>query len=289
MNSPTADAAAARTYCAQLVKREARNFYFGFLLLPPVKRQAVYALYAFCRILDDAVDESDGETENSETLKQRFLRIVDGQGPFSHHDGCISTALSHTVSLFRIPRRYFEWIINGVLMDLDRSRYETFSELRRYLFGVASAVGLACMEIFGYRDVQAKRFAVALGYAMQMTNIIRDVKEDYLRGRIYLPGEDLRRFHVDEQQLGSSRTSEDVQRLLAFETGRARTFYDEALRLWPRIARDAAPCPMALCLIYHALLEHISKNRYAVLEQRFSLPAWKKLCLMIRAKSRFLL
>ena len=279
----------ARFFCRQLVKKEARNFYYGFLLLPRRKREAVYSLYAFCRILDDAVDDMTQGNSDAEALMARFNAIIDMKNPISEQDELISTALRETMMHFPLSRRQLNWIIKGVFMDLDVSRYSTMGELRKYLFGVASAVGLACIEIFRYRGPHARKYAIYLGYAMQLTNIIRDVKEDYLRGRIYLPEEDLKRFHVQEEELGGSHTSEALQELLAFEARRALDFFAKSGKLWPLLARDAAPCPYALSLIYRKLLLTMEKNGFHVLEKRFGLPVGQKLFLMARAKSAFLL
>ena len=277
----------ARAFCRRLVKAEARNFYYGFLLLPPRKRRAVYALYSFCRILDDALDLAADTGAEPGRVRDRFNRIIDGNGPLEPRDRLVSAALGEAVADFPVTSRQLNWIIDGVLMDCSVSRYRTMEEPRAYLFGVASAVGLACIEIFRYRDPAARSHAVYLGYAMQLTNIIRDVKEDYQRGRIYLPGEDLERFGVTEGDLGAETTSPQVRALLAFEAERARTYFRRAEELWPLLHRDSAACPYALSRIYGELLRTMERHDFTVLEQRFRLPAWRKILLMTRAAAAF--
>ena len=191
----------ASNFVRELVRKEARNFYYGFLLLPPRKRKAIFALYAFCRLLDDTVDKACDANLTEDSIRERFALILQGASGLSEKDRLVALSLQCARSQFPIRRKHLEWIIEGVLMDLKLARYRTFADLRRYLFGVASSVGLACMEIFGYRARIARKYAVYLGYAMQLTNIIRDVREDYLRGRIYLPLEELDRFQVKEEDL----------------------------------------------------------------------------------------
>ena len=282
------EAARAHAWCRRLVKAEARNFYYGFLLLPARKRQAIHALYAFCRILDNAVDLPSAGPADRTGLRDRFSRVISGRAPLGRRDRLASIALREAAREFPISGRQLNWIMDGVLMDCDVTRYRTMEDLRRYLFGVASAVGLACLEVFRYRHPAARSYAVYLGYAMQLTNIIRDVKEDYALGRIYLPQEDLERFGVREEDLGRSETTPALRRLLAFEAGRARDFYAKAQKLWPLLGRDAAPCPYALSLIYRALLALMARNDFRVLEGRFSLPRWRKALCMIEARCAFL-
>lgn len=286
----------AQVFCRNLVKREAKNFYYGFLLLPPPKRRAIFALYAFCRILDDAVDDldtdqpADSRASSPEALRQRFQAILNGDlDVLKGTDRPIALALQKAMGDFQISPKTLGWIVDGVFMDFAVQRYQRIQDLYRYLFGVASAVGLACIDIFRYRSPAARQYAIYLGYAMQLTNIIRDVKEDYLRGRIYLPLADLRKFDVREEDFGREQTPDNVKRLLTFEADRADAFFQKAAPLFPMLARDAAPCPYALSLIYGTLLSHMRKQDFHVLEQRFSLPTWRKMMLMVRAKAAFLL
>jgi len=277
----------SKAFVRKLVRREAKNFYYGFLLLPPRKRRAVYALYAFCRLLDDAVDASASAALDEPALRRRFEALIEGPQGLSGPDRLAAAALLEARAVFPVKRQQLLWIIDGVLMDCRLSRYETFEQLRRYLFGVASAVGLACMEIFGYRDRTARRYAVYLGYAMQLTNIVRDVREDFLRGRIYLPQEDLRRFSVSEEELRRTRVSEPLRRLLAFEAARAAEYFRKARGLWRLVARDAAACPYTLAAIYESLLKSMARAGFEVLAERHSLPLWRKLQIALGAALRF--
>ncbi len=278
------DLSRALAFTARIVRQEARNFYWGFMLLPPEKRRAVHALYAFCRLLDDAVDAENASRPPPEAIRERFTRIARGAGAGSDADRMVSRALADAMQRYPISPRHLEWIIDGVLMDMVVARYASFRELQRYLFGVASAVGLACIEVFGYARPEARAYAIALGHAMQLTNIMRDVKEDFRRGRVYLPGEDMTRFGVQETALGADNTSAELRRLLAFEAGRARRCFAYAGKLWPLLAAEAAACPHALALIYGALLDAMERGGFAVLDRRFRLPGWRKLLLMLRAR-----
>ncbi len=282
MSDPTVSQALA--FASRLVKKEARNFYWGFMLLPPEKRRAVYALYAFCRLLDDAVDAEDASRPPAEAIRERFMRIAAGRGAATETDRLVSLALAEAMRRYPISPRHLGWIIDGVLMDLTVTRYASFRDLQGYLFGVASAVGLACLEVFGYSRPEARAYGVALGYAMQLTNIVRDVKEDYRRGRIYLPAEDLAHFGVQESALGADSTGNALRQLLTFEAERARGYFARAGKLWPLLDRDAAACPYALARIYGELLAAIEHGGFAVLERRFRLSARRKLLLMLRAK-----
>src|SRR6516165_2572935 len=194
--SSTRDSDYAR--CAEITRRASSNFYYAFMLLPRERRRALYSVYAFCRFVDDIADE-DG-IDNAPAMLARWRDELDkvfGGAP----SRAISRALSENVCRFNIPRQYFEEVIDGVEMDLTRRRYVTFDDLCLYCRRVASAVGLICIEIFGYRNQSTRVYAERLGVAFQLTNIIRDVSEDARRGRIYLPLEDLARFKVSEAEI----------------------------------------------------------------------------------------
>ena len=208
--------------CASITRESSSNFYYAFKLLPDERRRALYATYAFCRFVDDIAD--DEQVREPAALLARWreeLERVYGGVPTR----AVSRALSDSVRRFSIPRHYFDEIIDGVEMDLTRKRYRSFDELRLYCYRVASAVGLICIEIFGYRNPRARIYAENLGLAFQLTNIIRDVREDAQRGRIYLPLEDLERFGVKEEELLSGQHSERFERLMEFEARRAGEFY----------------------------------------------------------------
>jgi 15-cis-phytoene synthase len=266
--------------CASITRQSSSNFYYAFKLLPAPRRRALYATYAFCRFIDDIAD--DERVRDPAALLARWreeLSRVYGGEPTR----AISRALADSVRRFAIPRRYFEEIIDGVEMDLSRKRYRTFEELRLYCYRVASAVGLICIEIFGYRNPQARKYAEHLGLAFQLTNIIRDVREDAERGRIYLPLEDLERFAVKEDEVLSGQQSERLERLLEFEARRAREFYLEAERALPPEDRASLLTAEAMRLIYSSLLHRIEKSRYRVMDGKLRLSAPLKLLLVGRA------
>ncbi|HZO82875.1 MAG TPA: presqualene diphosphate synthase HpnD [Candidatus Binataceae bacterium] len=266
--------------CATITRRASSNFYYAFMLLPGERRRALYAVYAFCRFIDDIAD--DVAVGDPGALLGRWRaelgRVYDGSPTHP-----ISRALAHNVRRYSIPRRYFEEIIDGVEMDLARTRYERFEELRLYCYRVASAVGLICIEIFGYRNPRTRDYAENLGVAFQLTNIIRDVSEDAARGRIYLPLEDLRRFGVSEDDILRGVDSYKFRRLMEFETARARGFYAESQRALAAEDRAAMLCAEAMRSIYSALLERIARKNYGVLGRRHRLSTPRKLYLVGRA------
>ncbi len=259
------------------------NFYYSFLVLPAAKRQAIIAVWDFCRAVDDAVDEAEGEGEardaaaKSEIARWRgeLARVFDGGQPETRQ----GRALQPLVARFGLPRDAFEALIEGVEMDLGARRYETFDDLYQYCIRVASAVGLICLEIFGYRDPVARKYAVDLGVALQLTNILRDVPGDLAQGRIYIPQEDLRAHGVTEEDLrremreaGGGVRSPHVKALLAQQGARARDYYARAARLLPR--RDARSLVAAEIMgaIYRAILRRIEERGYDVFSAVVRIP-----------------
>ncbi len=205
--------------CARITRQASSNFYYAFMLLPLERRRALYAVYAFCRFVDDIADD-DSITDPAAMLarwRDELDNVFAGTPTRP-----VSRALAENTARFNIPRRYFEEVIDGVEMDLSQRRYETFDELSLYCRRVASAVGLICIEIFGYSNPATRIYAEKLGLAFQLTNIIRDVREDAERGRIYLPLEDLRRFGVTESELLDGVYNDRFRALMAFEASRAR-------------------------------------------------------------------
>ena len=266
--------------CAEITRRSSSNFYYAFMLLPADRRRALHAVYAFCRFIDDiADDESDSDAGSLLGRWREELDRVYGGSPTRP----IARALADSARHFNIPRKYFEEIIAGVEMDLTRKRYANFEDLRLYCYRVASAVGLICIEIFGYTNPAARVYAEKLGIAFQLTNIMRDVKEDADRGRIYLPMDDLARFGVTEDEILRCVYSPNFVRLMEFEAARAQDFYREAEAALPAEDRSALLTAEAMRLIYGALLERIVRSNYRVLDRRLSLPAPLKLYLVGRA------
>jgi phytoene synthase len=258
------------------------NFYYSFLVLPPRKRRAIVAVWDFCRAVDDAVDQVVPEHERRGRLSpdahaRATSQLRDWRTELDAiYTGAPATAqgrgLQPYVTEFSLPREQFEQLIEGVEMDLQRHRYATFEALAGYCHRVASTVGLICVEIFGYRDPGARNYAENLGLALQLTNIIRDVAEDLRSGRVYLPLEDLERFHVTEADLQAGIMTPAVMALLRFECARARSFYERAAAQLP--ASDAASLVAAEIMgaIYFEILTRIERRGYDVFRERVRVP-----------------
>ncbi len=279
---------AAYSVCAGIARREAKNFYYAFLALPGPKRRALCAVYAFMRRADDlADDESAAREERERALRawmERWRRALAGEAT----DDPVFLALRDTVRRFQIAPLRLEELVEGVTMDAQGAQaYPTFHDLYRYCYYVASVVGLVCIRIFGYRDARAEKLAEETGIAFQLTNIIRDVKEDAAAGRTYLPQEDLERFGIGEflqvnaagelaDGDGNPVEQERLKALLRFEVERAREFYRSARELLPYISADSRPCLRVLVGIYSRLLERIAERDYDVLTERVRLSGWEK-------------
>ena len=254
------------------------SFYYSFLVLPAEKRRAIVAVWDFCRAVDDAVDEApDGEAPGGGTVaaarvaawRNELAACYGGGGTPATGQG---QRLAPFVSRFGLPRDAFERVIEGVAMDLERSRYETFDELREYCLRVASAVGLICLEIFGYRNPRTRDYGVELGIALQLTNIVRDIHTDLARGRVYLPLEDLRRFGCREDDLAAGIVTPAVRALLSFECERAQSHYERAERELPVEDRRAMVAARIMGGIYHAILRRIERSGYDVFQGKVRVP-----------------
>lgn len=278
----------AYRYCQELAKREAKNFYYGFILLPPAKRRAIYAGYAFARRCDDIVDDDLEPEEKVGRLaeyRRRLEQCLDGRP-----SGPIFLALQDTILRYRIPAEYFWQLIDGVEMDLTVRRYPTFADLRRYCYGVASTVGLICIEIFGYRDgQQARQHAEDMGIALQLTNILRDIREDAQRDRIYIPHDEMERFGYSEADIFSAIANEPFLHLMHFQVERAREYFQRGRKLLPLLPRRSRACTAVLHGIYSRILERIEAQPSAVLRERVSLSGSQKLALAGRELVRSLL
>lgn len=255
--------------CVDITRARARNFYVAFLTLPAPSRRAICAVYAYCRLLDDIADGPLPRNVKAQKLDE-VRRELD-LGLAGGSDSPTFIALAHAVETFGIPVEHLLEVAQGVEQDLDVHRYETFEDLRGYCHLVASAVGLACLEVFGYHSDEARPAAAALGIAMQLTNVIRDVAEDAAEGRIYLPREDLHRFGVREEDVLAQRSTPQLTRLLAFEAERAKTYYAQAQTLFQHLPRRSRPCPMVLFGVYRAILDQIERTGYDVFKHRASL------------------
>lgn len=253
------------------------SFYYSFLVLPPRKRDAIIAVWDFCRVVDDAVDEAPapgtpGRREQIETAlagwHQELARCYEGGVPAT----AIGQRLQPFIAEFRLPRQAFEDVIDGVEMDLEPRRYETFEELFEYCRRVASAVGLICIEVFGYRDPVTRQYALDLGIALQLTNIIRDITGDLANGRVYLPLEDLRRFGCTEDDLRAGVLTDNVRQLLVFECDRARSYYEKARRERPRSDRRCLVAAEIMGAIYFRILRGVERAGYDVFTRRIRVP-----------------
>ena len=268
------------------------SFYYSFLVLPPNKRHAIIAVWDFCRAVDDAVDEIVPEHEwagglTADARARATAQIAAWRSEL--HSVYAGTpqlpqgvALQPFVREFGLPRARFEELIEGVEMDLACTRYDTFAALSEYCRRVASAVGLICVEIFGYADPSARAYAESLGLALQLTNIIRDVGADLRRGRIYLPTEDLQRFGVTEGDLGRGVVTEAVSALLRFECDRAREYYRRASSQLPRVDTRSLVAAEIMGGIYYAVLERIERAGYDVFSRRIRVPRPQRAIIALR-------
>jgi phytoene synthase len=267
-------------WCRQITRIEAKNFYYGFITLPIKKRLAIYASYAFCRLCDDAADENYPVDK-----KLKLLKDIRGNLSESYAGrplGPVFTALADTASSYHIPEELYQEIITGVETDLSRNRYSNFDELRSYCYGVASAVGLICIEILGYSDPSAKTYATNLGLAMQLTNIIRDIKEDLGRDRIYIPQDEISRFGYSEDRLIGANMDQQFLSLMRFQVDRAREYFADGLKLIPLLPFRARPCPAVLARLYMRVLDVIEDRNFNVFDGRISLTGREKLYITAR-------
>jgi phytoene synthase len=274
----------AYAVCRGIARRAAKNFYFSFLVLPKEKRDAICAVYAFMRHADDITDDTsvpcDERRQKLALWLQNAKQVFEG----SLSDDPVLYALADAQRRFAIPADLFDQLVSGTAMDLEPesySQFQTFDDLYRYCYYVASVVGLVCIRIFGYRDLKAEALAERLGIAFQLTNVIRDVKEDAALGRVYIPQEDLAKFKVDAN--GAMPTPAQARELLEFEAQRARGFYAAATDLLPLIDVDSRPALWALVTIYRKLLEKIAERNYDVFTNRVSLSFSEKLTVLMKA------
>ncbi len=278
--SMTDEVELAYRHCHQVAKEQARNFYYAFITLPAKKRRAIYVAYAFCRLCDDIADEElpvqikiEKLAETREGLKECYAGAP--RGP-------VFVALRDAAQAFDIPQQYFEDVIQGVEMDLTWSRYRNFEELRSYCYKVASTVGLICIQVFGYDKSSARDYAIDLGLAMQLTNILRDVKEDADRGRIYIPFEDMERFGYAESDLLNGVINQPFQGLMSFQAARARSLFESGWRLLPLLPVRSRACPAVLGGIYSHLLDRLEAADFPVFDGRVTLSAREKLLVTAR-------
>lgn len=259
------------------------NFYYSFLVLPADKRRAIIAVWDFCRAVDDAVDEAAGDGAAREQAARRRIAEWRRELAATFGEGTPATpqglALVPFIARYGLPREPFAALIEGVEMDLGERRYETFADLYEYCIRVASAVGLICLHIFGARDPQARQYAIDLGVALQLTNILRDVPDDLSQGRVYIPLEDLRAHRCSEadlrdemQRAGQGVHSAPVKALLRQQAARAREYYDRAARARPRADARRLVAAEIMGAIYRAILRKIERSDYDVFTRRIRIP-----------------
>ena len=276
---------AAYEHCAAVTRRAHSNFYWGFRLLPTERRRGLTAVYAFCRAADDMADDPSMRTDPVRMIARWREELHAAYAGHPTHP--IGVALADTVSRFAVPRAHFDAVVDGVEMDLRRTRYDRWDgELAEYCYRVASAVGLIAIEIFGYTNSSARDYAVNLGRAFQLTNILRDVAEDAARGRIYLPLEDLARFGCAEADVLEGRCTEPFRRLMAFECARAGEYYGRARFSLAEEDRPSLAAAEAMRLIYEQLLRRVMFRRYDVFGPRVQLTRAEKAALAIAAWAR---
>lgn len=266
-------------YCRKVARTRAKNFYYSFLLLSGQQRKAMCAIYAFMRYCDDLSDEPGASRAAIDRWRAELENAL--QGRFSGHP--VWPAFHHTVRRFGIPHEYFHEMIDGVASDLEPRRIESFEELYRYCYQVASVVGLTIVHIFGFDTPRALVLAEKCGVAFQLTNILRDVREDAERDRIYLPAEDLCRFGVKPEDLREGPPSERFVQLMGFEAERARGYYDQSMPLLDLIHPRSRRSLWALITIYSRLLNRIERTGYDVLTRRVRLSAAEKSWIVLRA------
>jgi phytoene synthase len=287
----------AYALCRAIAKREAKNFYYAFVALPPARRNAICAIYAFMRKADDLSDDESSPREERRKQLESWLAAWHVARSGEPTGDPVFVAVRDAAARFQIPFSLLDELVAGTTMDLDDSpegeadtvgTYATFADLYRYCYLVASVVGLVCIRIFGYSDARAEKLAEETGIAFQLTNILRDVKEDAERNRIYLPLEDLAAHGITVNQLlhHGAGISASERALLKEIAGRAETYYQSADQLLPLIDRESRPALRVLVSIYHQLLKRIERANYDVFSNRASVPTLQKLAILSGGMAR---
>lgn len=267
-------------YCRDKTAKSGSSFYYSFLFLPAEKRQAIMALYAYCREVDDVVDECHDPALAATKLAWWRGEVEALYAGRPTHP--VTLALKDVLPRFNLPKEQFLEIIDGMEMDLTQTRYLDFKGLSLYCYRVASVVGLLAAEIFGSTDKRTQKYALDLGMAFQLTNIIRDVGEDARRGRIYLPIDELQRFNVPAKDILEARESDNFKALMRFQIERAKQYYAQALAHLPAADRKSQRPGLMMAEIYGTLLDEIERDGCRVLTHRTSLPPMRKLWLAFK-------
>lgn len=263
----------AYRYCAGITRAHSHTFYLASTLLPPDKRRAVQAMYAFCRSTDDLVDIAGNQTSPATAFAMWRERLI-------HHPSAndpVPLAWRDVQAHYGIPRGYADQLIEGISRDLRQNRYASFAELTEYCYGVASTVGLMTMHIVGFRGEEALPYAIKLGIALQLTNILRDVGEDWREGRLYLPLAELREFGLCEMDIAAGRINDNWRAFMRFQIERTRRLYDEAQPGIKMLSSEGRFAIAAAAQLYRAILEDIEANDYDVFHRRAHLGAWNKI------------
>ncbi len=271
-------------YCQDKAAKSGSSFYYSFRFLPPIQRQAIIALYAFCREVDDTVDEiseTDIARAKLEWWREEIQRTFKSEATHP-----VGKALEVALKNFDLHEEYFMEIIDGMAMDLDQFSYPEFKQLALYCHRAASVVGLLSVEIFGYKNRKTLKYAENLGMALQLTNIIRDVREDAERGRIYLPQDELQKFNISSDDLLALKTSPELTALLEFQTQRAKEYYRIAMDNLPKEDRYSQRTGLIMSAIYEATLDEIVKDNFQVMKHRVSLTPIRKLWIAWRTARR---
>jgi len=273
-----------QAYIPTLAENRQSNFYFSFFSLPGPKREAIETIYAFCRTTDDIVDEAGDEGEKHARLltwTDELKRSLYGVSNYT-----LLNKLATIIVHFRIPVEHFYELIKGMEMDLTKKRYETFEELQQYCYRAGSTVGLICAEVFGYKNEQTRQYAINLGIALQLTNILRDIKSDAKRGRIYVPQEDLRRFDYSEEDLLRNAYDQRFRDLMKFECERAHQFYKKAKTYLAEEDKPLFTAARTMGNIYYLLLRRIEGNHYNVFSKRVRLSSSIKFLVAVALRLR---
>ena len=261
--------------CARMTRSASSNFYIGGLVLPNELRHAAFATYAFCRLCDDIVDEPTvGQDPGTELDVVQVA--LDDASKTRYAESPIFVALEHAIDRFSLDKKNFSDVIDGCRMDIGINRYESFDDLRVYCRRVASAVGIICISIFGYTGRTAIEYADDLGIAFQLTNILRDIREDYANGRVYLPQDELRNFGVLESEFAGEQRSENFREMMRFQLERARRYYESGERVIP-LAIRGRQCLELMSGFYSRILQKIEESDADVLSQRVSLTTAEKI------------
>jgi phytoene synthase len=280
--------AQSRAYCEQLTRQVAKNFYYGLRLLPDAKRSAMFALYAYMRLVDDIADDDDGRSieqrhQELDAWRAQTRAVLDGLPP-DESAHALWPAFAETVQRYNIPTLVFDEVIEGQRQDLDRATFQTFEDLRVYCYRVAGVIGLASIYIWNFEGGPATELlAIDRGVAFQLTNILRDLREDAARSRCYLPQDEMIAMGVSEEDLLQGKGGENFERLIRFQIERAESLYQSSSALENRIEKDSRPTLRAMTDIYHGLLNKISADPQRALNERVSLSVLSKLRIGWRA------